>query len=365
MTINGMISLYSGCGGLDLGFHQAGFKTAMCVEQDETACSTLALNNIGSEIYAQDICTVDIAAARKKTGITARSRPDVLVGGPPCPAYSKSRFYRKEMPHGVDDPAFETVRRYFEFVEAFKPKVFVFENVHTFAAERQKGALQYVLRTAASLGYKVDYRILNAVNYGVPQKRERLFVVGYQPGMQFQFPSPTHRDPSQREDLFTGRLANWATAGDAIADIDDPGNDHALPRHYAGGRHHELLKQIPEGDNYLFFTQERGHPKPEFKWRSRYWSFLLKLSHTLPSWTIQARRSNNMGPFHWRNRILTINEVKRLQTFPDDFVLVGNLENQWRQIGNAVPPRLAYCLAMQVRETLEGYKNHAKAVRKH
>jgi DNA (cytosine-5)-methyltransferase 1 len=91
-----------------------------------------------------------------------------------------------------------------------------------------------------------------------------------------------------------------------------------------------------------------------FRWRSRYWSFLLKLSRDLPSWTIQARRSNNMGPFHWRNRILRISEIKRLQTFPDDWHLAGTIEKQWRQVGNAVPPQLAEVLGRALWEQLGG-----------
>src|SRR5206468_5843306 len=130
------------------------------------------------------------------------------------------------------------------------------------------------------------------------------------------------------------------TAGEAIGDLDtEERADDA--GHFAGGKHHDLLEQIPPGDNYLFFTRERGHQKPRFRWRSRYWSFLLKLSPDLPSWTIQARRSNNMGPLHWRNRILRIEEIKRLQAFPDNWHLAGTVEQQWRQIGNAMPPLLA------------------------
>jgi DNA (cytosine-5)-methyltransferase 1 len=109
---------------------------------------------------------------------------------------------------------------------------------------------------------------------------------------------------------------------------------------------------VPPGENYLHFTKERGHPSPKFRWRSRYWSFLLKLSPTMPSWTIQARRSNNMGPLHWRNRILRIAEVKRLQTFPDSWFLSGTVEQQWRQVGNAVPPLLAERVARAVAEQI-------------
>ena len=116
----------------------------------------------------------------------------------------------------------------------------------------------------------------------------------------------------------------------------------------AGSRHKDLLKEIPPGDNYLFFTDKRGHPKPQFKWRSRYWSFLLKLSPKRPSWTIQASHSNNMGPFHWKNRFLRINELKRIQTFDDDVIVLGSYKDQWRQIGNAVPPKLSNVFAKDI-----------------
>src|SRR3954464_9657830 len=167
---------------------------------------------------------------------------------------------------------------------------------------------------------------------------------------RFDFPDPTHTTPPG-EDLLSMQRLPWATGGAAIADLDTEENaDDA--GHFAGGKYHDLLCQIPPGDNYLYFTAKRGHPNPIFRWRSRYWSFLLKLSPELPSWTIQARRSNNMGPFHWRNRILRIQEVKRLQTFPDDWWLAGTTEQQWRQIGNAVPPLLAECLGRALREQI-------------
>ena len=117
----------------------------------------------------------------------------------------------------------------------------------------------------------------------------------------------------------------------------------------AGSKHKDLLKLIPPGENYLYFTAEKGYPAPIFKWRSRYWSFLLKLSPNKPSWTIQASRSNNMGPFHWKNRFLRIQEIRRIQSFDDDYTMVGSFKDQWRQIGNAVPPLLAYVIANQIK----------------
>jgi DNA (cytosine-5)-methyltransferase 1 len=116
----------------------------------------------------------------------------------------------------------------------------------------------------------------------------------------------------------------------------------------AGSKHKDLLKKIPPGENYLFFTKERGHKDPKFIWRSRYWSFLLKLSPNLPSWTIQASFSNNQGPFHWTSRFLRIEEIKRIQTFPDDYGIEGDFKEQWRQIGNAVPPLLSKIIAESI-----------------
>jgi DNA (cytosine-5)-methyltransferase 1 len=138
------------------------------------------------------------------------------------------------------------------------------------------------------------------------------------------------------------------TCGAILNDIDfDSPEDIKM---IAGSKHKDLLKLVPPGDNYLFFTKERNHPKPIFKWRSRYWSFLLKLSPERPSWTIQASHSNNMGPFHWKNRFLRIEEIKRIQSFEDKHIFLGSYKEQWRQVGNAVPPLLAYRIANQIKK---------------
>ena len=103
-------------------------------------------------------------------------------------------------------------------------------------------------------------------------------------------------------------------------------------------------------DNYLYFTEKRGYPEPKFKWKSRYWTFLLKLTPDRPSWTIQASFSTNQGPFHWRNRFLRIEELKRIQTIPDSYELCGDFKEQWRQVGNAVPSNMAYVIAAAIKE---------------
>jgi len=341
MVLPSAVSLYSGCGGLDLGLEAAGFEIVAAVEKDTDCCASLRLNRVAPVIFEQDITAVSsdelLASVALKPG-----QVDLVAGGPPCPPYSKSRFYRKDKPRALHDPNSITLTEYLRVLEDLRPKLFLMENVPGLAYDVHSDALELVLATAHALGYRTQYRVINAADYGVPQMRERLFIVGNMPDIPFTFPSPTHGKPGGQQTLFE-RTKPWVTAGEVLDDLDTAEKEDDTG-HFAGGQHHNLLVQVPPGDNYLFFTEKRGHPEPVFKWRSRYWSFLLKLSPDKPSWTIQARRSNNMGPFHWRNRILRIEEVKRLQTFPDSWKLHGRVDSQWRQLGNAVPPRLATAL---------------------
>jgi DNA (cytosine-5)-methyltransferase 1 len=238
---------------------------------------------------------------------------------------------------------------YLKALQELRPRSFLLENVPGLAFGVHRAALDLILETASGFGYSCTHGKLNAADFGVPQIRERYFVLGSLQG-PISLPQPTHYKLLPGA-LPIGDLRPWRTAGDVLADLDTEANADD-EGHYAGGRYHELLEQIPPGDNYLFFTAKRGHPEPIFEWRKRYWSFLLKLSPDLPAWTIQARRSNNMGPFHWRNRILRISEIMRLQTFPDDWHLAGRIEEQWRQVGNAVPPVLAEAVGASIRRHL-------------
>lgn len=338
------VSLFSGCGGLDLGLHEAGFRTVLASDAEPLCAATwkrsmptaaFLVGRIGS-LTRDDV----VKALGGRVG-----EVDLVAGGPPCPPFSKSRFYRKEKLRALDDPnGWETVNGYLDMLDWVRPRAFVLENVKGLAYKVHTDALDMIIGRAERLGYKVTSGVLNAADYGVPQIRERCFVVGAldRPVM---LPPPTHsKDPS-------AGLAPWVTAGEVLADLDTEENASNVG-HFAGGRHHDLLLQVPPGDNYLFFTEKRGHPDPQFKWRGRYWSFLLKLSSEMPSWTIQARRSNNMGPFHWRSRILRVSEIKRLQSFPDGFELAGTVEQQWRQIGNAVPPPLAAAVGRSVADAI-------------
>lgn len=343
------VSLFSGCGGLDLGIQNAGFDVILGTDNDPFTALSHAKNFPSSKFFEGSIADFSEEVARQLVGERALRKVDLLVGGPPCPPFSKSRFYRTDKPRAMQDPVGEvTISGYLNTLRWLKPRAFLLENVAGMAFKVHKETLSFILETAADLGYTCQTMVLNAADYGVPQIRQRFFIVGTLDG-EFIPPSPTHRDPASQ---VLSDLPVWVTAGEAIGDLDTEENASDAG-HVAGGKHRHLLEEIPPGDNYLFLTAKRGHPNPQFEWRKRYWSFLLKLSPEMPSWTIQARRSNNMGPLHWRNRILRIEEVKRLQTFPDDWYLSGNVERQWRQVGNAVPPKLAEALGRRLAESLE------------
>lgn len=338
------ISLFSGCGGLDLGLHTAGFRTVLATDAEPICAETWRRNF--NEVPFMMGRIGQLGRDRFVEAMGGRlGEIDLVAGGPPCPPFSKSRFYRKEKPRALDDPnGWETINGFLEVLDWTRPRAFILENVKGLAYKVHAEALGTIIERAEGLGYKVTVGVLNAADYGVPQIRERCFVIGSLEG-PISLPQPTHSKNSSFE------LLPWVTAGGVLSDLDTEENACDIG-HFAGGQHHDLLRQVPPGDNYLFFTEKRGHPQPQFKWRGRYWSFLLKLSPELPSWTIQARRSNNMGPFHWRNRILRIEEIKRLQTFPDDFELAGTVEQQWRQVGNAVPPSLAAAVGRSVAAVL-------------
>jgi len=348
------VSLFSGCGGLDLGITNAGFKVVLANDNDSFCQSSYLANNPDATFHLGSVCELTEKKLREYLG-SDFDGIDLLVGGPPCPPFSKSRFYRKDKPRGIDDPAgWETLSGYFNVLAELKPRAFLLENVPGMEYKAHSDALVYATDRASELGYSCSKKVVNAANYGIPQIRERFIMVGLLDGY-YEFPSETHHNAIKQTDLFGETKDPWLTAGDAISDLDTEENA-SDEGHFAGGKHHSLLNEIPQGDNYLFFTEKRGYPNPKFEWRSRYWSFLLKLSPDLPSWTIQARRSNNMGPFHWRNRILRIEEIKRLQTFPDDWILSGNVERQWRQVGNAVPPLLAEVIAKSIYSALRTHE---------
>jgi len=346
------ISLYTGVGGLDFGFEAAGFETAVAVEMDSTACRTIRLNREWV-VLEGDINAISSAGILEAAGME-QGQADVLIGGPPCQPFSKSSYWVNGGSLRLDDPRANTLTAYLRVLRDTRPRAFLLENVYGLAYKDKDEGLRHILEGIAAINretgtkYSVTWQVLNAADYGVPQNRERVFLVGARDGKPFQFPEPTHGNVKGEGDLLGCLRQPYRTAWDAIGDLPEPDNLSGL---VVGGKWGDLLPTIPEGQNYLWHTN-RGGGSRLFGWRTRYWSFLLKLSKELPSWTVQAQPGSAIGPFHWNNRKLTPQEMCRIQTFPDGVSFdCGRTEIQ-RMLGNAVPSLLAEVLALAVRHQL-------------
>ncbi len=338
------ISLFSGAGGLDLGVEAAGYRVAAAVEVDADAADTMEKNfpSLTGSVIRRSILDVPTKEVLRAAGLRGRDRPDLLVGGPPCTPFSKSGFWLEWKRAGLDPDA-SLLQEYTRVLSEAKPREFLLENVYalTYRNKASQPAFSRLLREIDAAGYTFNWQVLNAADYGVPQLRPRLFVVGARKGLPTpSLAKPTHGGAWERRMTGDPRRPH-VTAGDALGGlVTEP-----EPEEVVRGRWGHLLSEIPPGGNYLHFTTERGHQRPVFKWRSRYWSFLLKLDPERPSPTIQAQPGPNVGPFHWENRRLRVAELKRLFTFPDDFQFVGSRGSVQAQIGNSVPPKLSQAVA--------------------
>ncbi len=349
-------SLFTGAGGLDLGVEMAGYEVLWAIENDPTAVETLNRNRPGwfqglPETRPLDITTLDPSTVMEEVGI-GPGEIDLLVGGPPCVAFSKSGFHLEYKREGRD-PRAGLLGDYLRFLDAVQPRAFLLENVFGLAYRNQSAAFfDSLLAGIRSLGYSITYAVLNAADYGVPQNRQRLFVIGARDGQPLRLPAPTHwgQHERRRPPVDVHELLPHVTAGEALAGVQAPPEQEE----HVAGKYGHLLPDIPPGRNYLHYTAHEGHPNPLFEWRSRYWTFLLKLDPDRPASTIQGQPGPYVGPFHWDNRRLRVPELKRLQGFPDEYDFAGSRRDVQLQVGNSVPPPLIASIASAVRDQLDG-----------
>ncbi|SEP22584.1 DNA (cytosine-5)-methyltransferase 1 [Methylobacterium sp. UNC300MFChir4.1] len=345
------ISLFSGAGGLDLGFEAAGFRTVVALELDARCVETLRANRPWP-VIERDIAKVTTKELLRTGGLKP-GQADVLIGGPPCQPFSKAGFWATGQARRLDDPRASTLDHYLRVLAEAQPRAFLLENVEGLGFRGKDEGLRLIrdalstINAATGSRYSASVAVLNAADYGVPQLRRRLFIVGAREGSQFRFPSPTHADPLSLD--LAANSERWRTAWDALHDVDEA-NDPMLQMK---GKWAALMPSIPEGQNYLWHTA-RGGGEPLFGWRRRYWSFLLKLAKDQPSWTLAAQPGPATGPFHWSGRRLSAREMARLQTFPENISFAGSLADAQRQLGNAVPSLLAEVIARAIREQLLG-----------
>lgn len=320
-----VVSIFSGCGGMDYGFHMEGYQTVWANDCNKWACQTYAAN-LGDVIHCTDITEID--------PYTATSIPecDVVLGGFPCQDFS---IIWKQP--GLDGARGGLFRNFVEFVDAKKPKAFVAENVKGLITANGGKAIETIIKDFESIepGYVIKPRLYNFAEYGVPQFRERILFVGIRidTGFDFIHPKPSHGPEGDFP---------YVTAGDALKGVEEcPYNNERVK---VSDKTRKTIDMIPEGGNYTDIPKDNPlYVKGTFSLIYR------RIKRDEPSKTIIAAGGGGTLGYHFPEpRPLTNRERARLQSFPDDFVFKGGVTEVRRQIGNAVPPIGAQAVARRL-----------------
>lgn len=327
------LSLFSGAGGLDIGFHDSGFSVQKMLEVDKRFAETLKYNSGSKRFFEKaEVLCMDIRDYHPPKDFSI----DFIIGGPPCQTFSAAGR-RAAGVLGTSDERGSLFEEYVRILKALSPQGFLFENVYGLTGAQNGTAWKSIQLAFEQAGYRLFHRILDAADFGVPQHRERLFIVGVKEG-NYMFPQPSHGPDSNDNQPFY-------SPSEAITGLTLTEDERNAS---VGGRFGELLPDIPPGMNYSFYTEKMGHPNPIFAWRSKFSDFIYKADPSVPIRTLKAQGGQYTGPFHWENRRFTIAELKRLQTIPDDYHIVGGKQTVIHQIGNSVPPQIARILALSV-----------------
>jgi len=335
------LSLFSGIGGFEVGMAQCGFSFLATLEWDAKCCETMMANKTILNTAEDIINPIDITKVAPKDFYDGMV--DYIVGGPPCQSFSAAGR-RAGGVKGTKDVRGELFSYYCKYVNYFKPKAFVFENVRGILSANKGEDFKLICKSFEDVGYKLYWKVLNAADFGVPQLRERVFLVGIRKDLDidFKFPLPTYGPDSPTK-------KGYNTVGKVIEAIQDP---NEIEKPY-GGKYGHLLPDIPCGENYRFYTEEMGHPTPLFAWRSKFSNFLYKMDPNDVCKTIIAYQGRYDGPFHWKNRKCTADELKLMQGFPKEYIIPQNYTESVKQIGNSVCPPIAYQIGMALRYQVE------------
>lgn len=340
------IDLFCGCGGLSYGFEKAGFDILLGIDNDRMALNTFELNHKNSKTICGDITQVTKKDIYELTGT---KKIDVIIGGPPCQGMSLSG------PRKFEDPRNRLYLSFIRLVEEIQPRAFIIENVPGLVGLFKGKIKDSIIEKFSEMGYTVNHKIVCAANYGVPQSRKRVIFVGMK-DKEFLF-------PEEEEPTVTCEMA----LSDLPPLIDNLGEKHAdyesKPRNeyqnmmrknsvkvhnHIAAAHTERIKHIislvPDGGNYKDLPEE-------FRESRNFHVAWTRFNSQKPAPTIDTGHRHH---FHYKyNRVPTVRECARLQSFPDDFIFLGNKTQQFRQVGNAVPPVLARKLAEELKNYLQ------------
>ncbi|MFT9817778.1 DNA cytosine methyltransferase [Lysinibacillus sp. NPDC056185] len=349
-----VLDLFSGAGGLSRGFMDAGFNVVLGVDADDAALKTFKANHGDADVMKLDLFNHENLNLIMDYLNKKEVQIDVLVGGPPCQGYSLAG------PREENDDRNTLYEAMVKFAAMAKPKVVILENVPGLLTLFQGKGAQRIMDDFGDLGYKMKNKVLYAPEYGVPQIRKRVFFVGVLPEYgEFEYPKP-FVDPENFitcEEAISDLPALENQIGNEISDYEtkplsmyqevmrsnaDKLNNHLGTLHEEKTVH--LISMVPEGKNY------KSLPSP-YNTMFKYNEALTRYHSKKPSLTINTGHRSH---FHYKwNRVPTVRESARLQSFPDDFIFYGNKSQQYRQVGNAVPPLLGKAVALQIKKLLE------------
>ena len=385
-----LVDLFCGAGGISHGFQQAGFRVVAGVDSDGDSLQTFAENHAGARVVQADLATLP----PKDLALAIGVRPgavDCLAGGPPCQGFSRNRAFRHVNGQFVDDPRNHLYWNFFEYVGYVRPRIVLLENVPEILIKADGHFREAVFERFRRLGYDADARVLNAADFGVPQRRRRAFFLARSDGHAVRFPDavtlpaagPGRRTPSSREFLGTRADAGQPTlierpigptVWDAIGDlhgryaesIDDEieyssaaltrfqierrNSSHDVRNHFPWPLSERQLRRIRllgQGEGQL-------HLPKELQTADGYGSAYRRLQAdaqalTITTWMFHPGSGMFTHPID--DRVITIREAARLQSFQDDFVFFGRYHSKCRQVGNAVAPLVARSLALSILES--------------
>jgi DNA (cytosine-5)-methyltransferase 1 len=328
------IGFFSGAGGLDIGTQLAGAKIISSLDFDKDSVETMKSNDFfkHSAHFHKDIKDV---SASDYSSLLKKNNPEkiILVGGPPCQPFSKAGYWvTNEKRKASEDPR-NMIGNYLRVINDIKPDGFLLENVESILHPTNKIAVENLIEAIDQMGYHLNIIKSNALDYGVPQKRKRVFFVASKNTFKSELVK-THGSP--KEILINPDLLPYENVMEWIGKFDTP--DFFEKEEVTTGKtYSNELMAVPPGKNYLALTARDNYPDPKFIANTRFWNFLLKLHPEQPSWTISAQPGPWVGPFHWSGRRLRVPEIAALQTFPEDYIYSGSRRSIQKQIGNAVP----------------------------
>ena len=329
------IDLFCGAGGLSLGFDKAGFKNVFSVEFDDVFAKTYKRNFPKHNLIVDDIKNIDETIIDK---YIKNKEIDVIVGGPPCQGFSIAGNIGRTF---IDDERNKLFKEFVRIVSYVNPKIFVMENVSAMATHLKGQTIKEITEEfkKAGKGYAVKWEVLNSVNYGIAQERRRIIVVGVRSDVKTEFYYPV------KSNVFY-------SVKDVIGDLPrlNSGEKSDIPNHEAMSHSKQMLEKM----SYVKDGGDRFDIPEELRPKSGDIRKYIRYNSNKPSVCITG---DMRKVFHYeQNRALTARELARIQSFPDEFIFEGASIKVQQQIGNAVPPELAYKLALQVEEALNNVK---------